>query len=84
VTFSGGILSVSMLANSGQPSPIGAGGDATTVLNNGTLRYTGTGHSTNRQLTLNNSGTLEASGTGPVSFTNSGNIAGPGTALTLR
>jgi fibronectin-binding autotransporter adhesin len=83
MSITGGVLSVAALANSGQPSPIGAGGDGTLILNGGTLRYTGTGHSTNRQVTLTGSGGLDASGTGPVTFANTGNLAGPGTGQTL-
>jgi fibronectin-binding autotransporter adhesin len=80
-----GVLSVPVLANGGVASPIGASSNssASLVLNGGTLRYTGTGHTTDRLFTLNNNSTLDASGTGPVVFNNSGAIAVPTTPRTL-
>ncbi|MBZ9942478.1 autotransporter-associated beta strand repeat-containing protein, partial [Mesorhizobium sp. BR1-1-13] len=71
-TVNAGILIVSCLNNGGSASSIGDSGSAASnlVLNGGTLRYTGTGSSTDRQFTLGTSGgTLDASGTGAVSFT---------------
>lgn len=77
-TVSGGTLAVNTLANGGSASAIGQATNVATNLQLGTgttLKYTGTGHSTDRLFTINGSATLEASGTGAVNFTNVGNIA---------
>ncbi len=76
-TISGGVLSVSSLANGGSASNIGAGtSDATKlVLNGGGLKYTGAGASTDRLFSVGTSGgTLDASGTGALNFTNTGSV----------
>jgi fibronectin-binding autotransporter adhesin len=73
-----GILAVSKLANGGSPSSIGQSTNAGTNLlfgSGGTLRYTGTGDSTDRQFRFNGNvatgfvATIEASGTGPLQLT---------------
>jgi autotransporter-associated beta strand protein len=79
-----GTLGVASVANGGTASAIGQSSNAADnlVLNGGTLRYTGTGHSTDRLFTLNaGGGTIDASGTGAVDFTNAGaiTVANPGT-----
>ena len=82
-TITGGILSVSSLANGGSNSAIGSAAVAAANLklgNNTTFQYTGTGHSTDRLFTINgtlagDTATLDASGTGAVNFTNAGAIA---------
>lgn len=75
-----GILAVSKLADGGQPSGIGQSASTGTNLllgNGGTLRYTGSGDSTNREFRFNGNvatgftTTLDASGSGPVLFTSS-------------
>ncbi len=76
--LSAGTLEVVKLADGGLPSGIGASGNAPAnlLLGSGvTLRYTGTGDSTDRAITYsanaNNTGfNLESSGSGAVSFTN--------------
>lgn len=80
-TISGGVLAVSSLANGSSPSSIGQSTTTGTnlVINSGTLRYIGTGSSTNRLFQIGGSGagstgTLDASGTGAVNFTGTGNI----------
>lgn len=68
-----GVLEVDCLTDGGSASSIGMSGAAAgnLVLNGGTLRYVGTGDSTNRQFTLGASGgnALDASGTGAIVFT---------------
>ncbi|HEY9249028.1 MAG TPA: autotransporter-associated beta strand repeat-containing protein [Rariglobus sp.] len=88
-TIGGGILEVTKLADGGSVSSLGAATNAATTLVvgnttgtlTGTLRYTGSGDSTDRLFTVgaNNSsgmtGMIESSGTGALAFTNTGNIA---------
>ena len=72
VDINGGILEVTSLKNGGVASNIGAGGVASNTLtfNSGTLRYIGTGDSSNRAFTVNaNGGTLDASGSGALNLT---------------
>jgi fibronectin-binding autotransporter adhesin len=95
-TMSGGVLSVSKLANGGSNSSIGASTNAAgnLVLANGTtLRYTGSGDSTDRLFTIDGSGTglgvaIDASGSGALNFTNTGSVAnsvsGQSRTLTLE
>lgn len=83
-TVSGGVLSVSTLANGGSDSNIGRSSSAAAnlVLNGGTLRYTGAEGGTDRLFTLGtgaSGGAIDASGTGPLSLTSSGSIATTGT-----
>jgi autotransporter-associated beta strand protein len=73
-----GTVSVTALANGGSPSSLGQSSNAASnlVINGGTLRYIGSGSSTDRLLTLGSSGgRISASGTGPVDFTNTGSLA---------
>ena len=79
-TIAGGVLEVTHLANVGLPSSLGAPASTAgpTVLNGtGTLRYVGSGGSTNRVLTIGGGGggTLDASGSGPIQFTNTSTSA---------
>lgn len=71
-----GTLSIKTLANSGSASGIGASG--TINLQGGTLRYTGTGHSTDRLFTLaggtNTVSKIEANGSGAMTWANTGAI----------
>ncbi|MDG4879059.1 autotransporter-associated beta strand repeat-containing protein, partial [Mesorhizobium sp. WSM4935] len=73
-SITGGVLGVDKLADGGQASSIGqsTGAAANLVIgNNATLRYTGTGDSTNRLFTLAAGTTsIESSGTGAINFTN--------------
>ncbi|MCH8686648.1 autotransporter outer membrane beta-barrel domain-containing protein [Sphingosinicellaceae bacterium A1X5R2] len=89
-TINGGILAVSSLANGGEASSIGASTAVASnlVLNGGTLRYTGSGGSTDRLFTLGAAAdsTLDASGAGAIHFTSTGTMgfAGAGNrTLTL-
>ena len=86
-TISGGVLSVTSLANGGAASGLGASSNAAAnlVLNGGTLQFAG-GGSTDRLFTLGTAGgTLDLFSGGGVNFTNSGSIAftTPNTATTL-
>ncbi len=79
-TIAGGVLEVTKLANANVASSIGAPTSTvgSTVLNGtGTLRYIGTGDSTNRVFTIGGGGggSLDASGTGAIVFANSSNSA---------
>lgn len=82
-TITAGVLSVSALADGGTNSSLGAAANTAGTLviaNGGTLRYTGSGHSTNRLFTAGQNAagsvvTLDASGSGTLSFTNSGALA---------
>ena len=83
-TISGGILSVSMLADGGLVSSLGQSGSdsANLVIDGGTLRYTGEGATTDRLFTVGPAGaTIESAGSGAVSFTNPAAIALSGTDL---
>jgi len=73
----GGILSVSNLADGGVASNIGASTNAPTslILSGGTLLYTGTAQSTDRRFTLTAGSTIQSSGTGALNFTNTGSPA---------
>ncbi len=71
-TLNEGVYSVARLSNGGSSSDLGAAtSDASNlVFNGGTLRYTGSGSSTDRLFTLGlNGGTIEASGIGAAKFT---------------
>jgi autotransporter-associated beta strand protein len=75
-----GGLVVRQLAGGGAPSNLGAAApDAATlhIRTGGTLRYVGTGATTDRLFTIGNA-RLEASGTGPLVFTAAGPIATSG------
>jgi|GEM_PF-2209320 len=77
-TISGGTLAVSVMANGGANSNIGASSNAAANLvltNNGTLRYTGGTVSTDRGFTLSGNASIDASGAGPINFTNTGATA---------
>ena len=86
-TISGGILATNLLANGGTASGIGQSTSAAgnLVLDGGRLRYTGPAVSTDRLFTLNSTGgIIDARGTGPLMFTSTGTVGGPGTGtLTL-
>jgi autotransporter-associated beta strand protein len=76
-TINAGVLSVSVLANGGSNSNLGASTNAATnlVLNGGTLQYTGVEAGTDRLFSVGtNGGTLDASGTGTLNFTNTGSM----------
>lgn len=87
-TLTGGVLEVVKLANGGAASSIGvSSSDAANLLISGanvaglnsTLRYVGTGDSTDRLFRIganqsNQTGTIESSGSGAVNFTNTGAI----------
>lgn len=88
-TISGGVLGMDKLADGGLASSIGASSSAASnlVIGNGsTLRYTGTGDTTDRLFTLAAGVTyLESSGTGAVVFTDTGpvTLAGINQARTI-
>ncbi|WP_273054227.1 autotransporter-associated beta strand repeat-containing protein [Hyphomonas sp.] len=84
-TITGGVLGVDKLADGGLASSIGmsSGASANLVIGNGgTLRYTGTGDTTNRGFTLAAGTTaIQSSGTGAVEFNNANAIAYSGNGL---
>jgi fibronectin-binding autotransporter adhesin len=73
-----GVLAVTKLADGGQASSIGSSAntaDKLIVRNLATLRYIGTGDSTDRLMTLVSGNVfLESSGTGAIRFTNQGAV----------
>ncbi|TPI21035.1 autotransporter-associated beta strand repeat-containing protein [Mesorhizobium sp. B4-1-1] len=75
-TISGGVLAVDKLADGGQASSIGKSSNLASSLAIGsgsTLRYTGTGDTTDRLFTLQTGVSfIESSGTGAIQFTNTG------------
>lgn len=75
----GGTLSVSVLANGGSNSSIGASSNVAANLvisGSSTFQYNGSGSSTDRLFTIaTGTSTLDSSGTGAVNFTNPGSIA---------
>ncbi|MBJ7499628.1 MAG: autotransporter-associated beta strand repeat-containing protein [Sphingopyxis sp.] len=88
-TISGGVLGVDKLSDGGFASSIGASSAAASnlVIGNGsTLRYTGSGDTTNRLFTLSQGVTfIESSGTGAIVFTDTGpvTLAGSNQARTI-
>jgi fibronectin-binding autotransporter adhesin len=88
-TISGGVLGVNKLADGGLASSIGASSkDASNLIigNGSTLRYTGSGDTTNRLFTLSQGVTfIESSGTGAIVFTDTGSVtlAGNNQARTI-
>ncbi|BDU21085.1 autotransporter-associated beta strand repeat-containing protein [Dyella sp. GSA-30] len=78
-TITGGVLGVDHLNNGGQASSIGSSSNAAAnlVIGSGaTLRYTGTGDTTDRLFTLSTgSSVIESSGTGAIVFSNTGSAA---------
>jgi autotransporter-associated beta strand protein len=73
--ITGGVLQISSITNGGSASNIGQATAVATnlVLDGGTLRYVGTGQSSNRLFSLGTAGgTLDASGTGILNLTGSG------------
>jgi fibronectin-binding autotransporter adhesin len=76
-TIGGGVLGVTVLANGGVASDIGAASSANTniVLNGGTLQYTGPGISVNRLFSVGqNGGTIDNEGAAVLVFNNSGSL----------
>ncbi len=80
-TPEGSILRATVLADGGHQSSIGASGSnpSNLLFGGGMLQYTGSSASTNRLFSLDTAynrffGGIDASGTGPISFTNAGNI----------
>lgn len=88
--LNGGTVSVSVLANGGSPSDIGAAANSVLnlVLNGGTLQYTGTGASIDRLFTLSTAGgAIDGSGAGPLTLNNTGEFGDTGNGprtLTLK
>jgi len=78
-TISGGVLGVDKLADGLQASSLGQSSNdaANLVIGSGaTLRYTGTGDTTDRQFTLSTGASvIESSGTGAIVFRNTGQAA---------
>ena len=69
ITVAAGTLAAANLQNSGTASSLGTGAGTSAIALTGTLKYTGTGHSTNRSLTFTGSTpALDASGSGAVTF----------------
>jgi len=76
-TITAGVLRVSQMANAAVASCIGAAvstADTNLVLAGGELRYTGVGHSTNRLFRLSANSTIRANGSGPIVFSNTGQL----------
>ncbi|MBE1529555.1 fibronectin-binding autotransporter adhesin [Sphingopyxis sp. OAS728] len=77
-TISGGVLGVDKLTDGGLASSIGASSKLASNLiigNGSTLRYTGSGDTTNRLFTLSQGVTfIESSGTGAIVFTDTGPV----------
>lgn len=88
-TINGGVIEVTCLVDGGLASSLGASAadPSNLILNGGTLRYVGTGDSTNRQFTLGaaTGNALDASGTGAINFSSTAALAfsSPNTAQTL-
>jgi len=79
-----GILSVSIMADGGVASSIGASNNTATNLKllGGTLKYTGGTASTDRLFTLGTPNfTIDSSGTGTLTFTNTGSMSTSGTGV---
>jgi len=74
-------LTITSMANGGSPSALGASAsDAANLIFNGTLRYIGSGHTSDRLFTLPaGTRTVDASGTGALNLSNPGNLALSGT-----
>ena len=68
----GGTLTVDNIQGSGTNCALGTA--LSIYMADGRLKYTGTGHENNRQITLRGPGTIEASGTGPLTFSNGTNV----------
>ncbi|MCX7411934.1 MAG: autotransporter-associated beta strand repeat-containing protein [Planctomycetia bacterium] len=89
-TISGGFIAFDTAADGGVASNLGQSSNAAAnlVLNDGKLKYTGSGGSTDRLFTLSNNSVIESSGTGAINFTNTGAIAygtvGVARTLTLQ
>ncbi|MFM8529195.1 MAG: beta strand repeat-containing protein, partial [Ilumatobacteraceae bacterium] len=89
VSISEGTLSVPTLTNVGINGPLGSGtGNAAGIRVGSTaapaaLRYTGTGHSTNRGVILTGTGILEAMGSGAATFSTVTGSAGASNTLVL-
>lgn len=88
---SSGVLEVTKLANGGQSSSIGTSNNSSSNLvfggtTTGTLRYVGTGHSTDRRFLIGGVGAIfDASGTGAINWTNTAAVtyASTGNARTI-
>lgn len=68
-SITGGVLEVTKMADTGLASSIGTGSVASLTFGGGTLRYVGSGDSSNRAFTVGAAGaTLDASGSGALVF----------------
>jgi hypothetical protein len=77
----GGTLLFDQIANSGEAQQLGT---ADVALGDATLKYTGSGHSSDRTIALRGAGVIDASGTGPLTFTATGDfITQPGGSLDM-
>jgi fibronectin-binding autotransporter adhesin len=88
-SINNGTVAIDWLTNTSQPSPLGTAalinlGSGST---GGTLRYTGSGHTTDRAINLSGTtggGTIEAAGSGALQLTGASTATGVGTkTLTL-
>ena len=84
-TLLNGILSVGTIGNGGVAGNLGQATNAAAniVFNGGTLRYTGTASSTDRNFTLTGNGTIDASGSGHLTWSGVPTIASGAKTLTL-
>ena len=82
-TYTGGTVINGGAIQFSSASSLGTTTDANLIINGGTLRYVGSGNSSDRLLTVgSNGGTIDASGSGPINFTNPGNLSLTGSAPT--
>lgn len=86
--ISGGVLAVDNIANGAAASAIGASpsNGANLLFDTGTLRYTGSGHTTDRGFSINAAGiaTIESSGSGALVFNGAGGPLGFNGATGVR
>jgi len=77
VTVAAGTLAVGNLQNTSTASSLGTGALSSAIALTGTLKYNGTGHSTNRSLTFTGAApALDASGSGAVTYSAATQAAG--------
>jgi fibronectin-binding autotransporter adhesin len=82
-SISGGVVNVSVLANGGVDSSLGAG-TLVNLRNNGILNYTGAGASSDRTFTTDNTAELRNSGTGALTLSGAMSFVANAGTDTLR
>lgn len=77
VTINAGTLTVGNLQSTSTASSLGTGALSSAIVLSGTLKYNGTGHSTNRSITFTGAApALDASGSGAVTYSAATQAAG--------